>query len=1040
MIFGRAHKYDSLYPYYEASAGLPGGNHTKWKRHFIGEIDGLRGQHNNTDLMVSLQQYGTRSSIEGEKSWAHLCFDFDDSNGNIDTCLKDAIAVKDHFTALGLGPEFLRLFFSGSKGFHLVVFGPAIGAFPTENLHLIYKQYASFLKHFLGLTTIDLAIYTKRRLLRLYDSIHPKTGLYKIELDWSLVSGGVDAIRAKAQSPQGLLYDDSEYSEVFPEGSAQAFFDRFRQEQARIDEHVKSKPTKPIAVVSGSIPSCVQDLLTNHIRRSGDRNMGTMSLAAFYKDQGVPIADAEATIVEWALRTPKTLTSTTDDKTLTANTKSVVKSVYENNDFHFVCNVLRSAGMQCNQPCPFTTEADQEPETPPELHLAEASKAVYLDRKLRSHVFVSGKDEHPYIIPTRFKFSCGGGALNKDGEPSSKCLSCGMFRNWDGSDPRIVQEFEVNPRSRLLLELFQCKRSEQMPAVCGYMGIDHKCTKVKKEVLSYGNIEEVELCPNVGPQDLDNPMVTRRAFYFGHGLMDNTAYDIHLFTHPHPQSQHVVHIFGDAKPEIDDINEFTMTPEIYERLKIFQVKPGQDIAKQLDNIYEDLETNVCRIWNRREIMLVMDLSIHSVLFFTFQQNRVKKGWVEVTVVGDSGQGKTAVADAFIEHYRVGERYGAESANRTGMLWTWRQTAQGSWLLSWGFIPRNDRRVVVLDEMKDANQEDLKKMSEMRSSGQLHAAGPRSGTTNARTRLIFLTNTASGRQLATYDYGIESLTEIFRANEDIRRIDLALAVRSGDVASDIMNRQTADIPVVPHVYESDLCHQLVMWAWTRRVHQVEIEPDAESAIIRESMVISQKYTSAIPLVEPSDQRNKLARLSVALAARLFSTPDGHRLVVKQEHVEFVSHFIQRIYDHPSMDYQGYSIKNPIDVGSNMDYGALELEWEKLPGNRILATVLLRYKTFTKSCIQDGGGFSKDSIRWIMKYLISEGLVRSHGRGYSKTEKLISFLKRYTQDHPMTSHDRDTIEETGGWDERAQPDHDDSFLGSIDPPDSNEPPPF
>src|SRR5207249_477339 len=62
---------------------------------------------------------------------------------------------------------------------------------------------------------------------------------------------------------------------------------------------------------------------------------------------------------------------------------------------------------------------------------------------------------------------------------------------------------------------------------------------------------------------------------------------------------------------------------------------------------------------------------------------------------------------------------------------------------------------------------------------------------------------------------------------------------------------------------------------------------------------------IPIVEPADQRLKLARLSVALACRLFSTPDGKEVTVTIDHVEYVVAWLNQIYSNPYMAYHEYS---------------------------------------------------------------------------------------------------------------------------------------
>ena len=94
---------------------------------------------------------------------------------------------------------------------------------------------------------------------------------------------------------------------------------------------------------------------------------------------------------------------------------------------------------------------------------------------------------------------------------------------------------------------------------------------------------------------------------------------------------------------------------------------------------------------------------------------------------------------------------------------------------------------------------------------------------------------------------------------MRRLDFAVAVVSGEVDSNIVNRSISDMPVVPHVYDSDLCRARVTWAWSRRPEQIKFTPEAVAEILKLSAEMGSKYTSRIPLVEPADQRLKNSKI-------------------------------------------------------------------------------------------------------------------------------------------------------------------------------------
>lgn len=75
----------------------------------------------------------------------------------------------------------LRVFFSGSKGFHLYIPAAMMGITPSENISRYFKAFAAKILKPIGVS-YDPLIYDIVRLWRVSNSINSKSGLYKIEL------------------------------------------------------------------------------------------------------------------------------------------------------------------------------------------------------------------------------------------------------------------------------------------------------------------------------------------------------------------------------------------------------------------------------------------------------------------------------------------------------------------------------------------------------------------------------------------------------------------------------------------------------------------------------------------------------------------------------------------------------------------------------------------------------------------------------------------------------------------------------------------
>lgn len=609
-----------------------------------------------------------------------------------------------------------------------------------------------------------------------------------------------------------------------------------------------------------------------------------------------------------------------------------------------------------------------------DLTLSDSSLAKYSGKKIAVNVMVSGKSTAPYIIPGKFTVWCNGGDFKQ-------CKTCKLQ---GGEFKKTLTHKDI-----VALELIGVTKGNQLSAIKNLVGIG-KCSKADIKVEEEINIEEIRMIPQISFSTEENEYVTRMGYHIGHGLKANRNYTIEGYVWPEPKKEYATILFNKAIPAQDNIDTFKMTPEIYESLKIFQ--PEGKISEKLDDIYNDFASNIIRIWGRQDLMLAVDLVFHSALSFNFQKDRVSKGWLTLLVLGDSGSGKTTTVNKLIEHYNLGERISGENATEAGLIGALTQV-QNSWMISWGRIPLNDRRLLVVDEFSGLSKEIIAKFSDLISTGIASITKVMTEQTHARTRIIMMSNPREGRQLITYQHGIEAIKTLINKNEDIRRLDFALTVASGEIPVDWLNRESSEIPEVEHKYNSQACRSLVLWAWSRKPHQIIFEQDAEDEILRVTKRMAKLYTSQIPLVEPADQRFKIARLSVALAMRLFSSDDGESVIVKKNHVNFIEYYLNQLYAKQSMAYDQYS-KIAKETTELSDEGRTKIlmEFNALPNSIELINVLMDNQSFKKEDIQTQMGYDKNEITDVIKFLSRNHLIKLFPRiGYVKTGKLITLLK-------------------------------------------------
>lgn len=410
------------------------------------------------------------------------------------------------------------------------------------------------------------------------------------------------------------------------------------------------------------------------------------------------------------------------------------------------------------------------------------------------------------------------------------------------------------------------------------------------------------------------------------------------------------------------------------------------VKAKFDEIHADLEANVTKIYMRRDLITAFDLVVHSVLNFFFQKDLVRKGWVEALVMGDTRCGKSETSDRLARHYRVGEVVTGENVSLAGLVGGMQQT-QKTWSITWGKLPLNDRRAVIIDEASGLPVEVISRMSGVRSSGVAEIIKIQTERTLARVRLLWQSNPRGKRPLASFNSGIDAIQDLIGHPEDIARFDFAMTVATSEVPLSIINAKQR--PSVPHRFTSDLCQRLVHWAWSRKPDQVVFAKGAEDACLEHASALSRRYVP--PLVEGAEQRIKLARLAVAAAARVFSSDaGGQRVVVLPTHVEFVAEFLDEIYRKPSMSFDVYSKAKLAEVHLE-DANAVQAEVDRLPPDFV--ALLSEAPIFTAADLQDFAGISREDAIALASFLVRKRCARKGKFGYYKLPAFIRFLREY-----------------------------------------------
>lgn len=580
-----------------------------------------------------------------------------------------------------------------------------------------------------------------------------------------------------------------------------------------------------------------------------------------------------------------------------------------------------------------------------------------VDKPLAMQVTVTGKRIPSYLVPKVVEFSCDKGA-------GPKCKNCSI----DSTDGLVRQE--IGPDSPLILAMVNTTDASLGKVIKTHFEVNTSCPRVTMNPLSHRTVEEIYVRPSIevqagGPtQDFTHRKVISAA---SHDLSGNQTVDLFGTIRPDPNKQtNEFQAWKVEKPK-NTLESFKMTPEIREQLEVFQC--DDDPLGKLHEIADELAGHITKIYHRPEMHIFMDLVIHSGLYFELGERGMKKGWLDAIIVGDTRTGKSEAAAKLISEYGMGEMISCESVSFAGVMGGLDRIGDGQWIVQWGSVPTNDRRVVVLDEASGLHPEHWAQLSDLRSSGVAKITKIRNEQAMARTRLLWLANPREAR-MDDFTYGVNALRPLVGNNEDLARFDMAMGVFSSDVDAGLINAFHHDVPTRKH--DREALRNLIRWCWTREAQDIVIGKRAMNLILERATALGHRYVDRPPLV--LDAAPKLARVAVAVAMRTYSADSRDRCVVRPDHVDAADRFLQTLYDNPSFGYGVISDQRNADRSEaieGMD-GIISYIVER-PG---LMRFLKHTPVFERRAVETVLNLSPDMANsvinelWIMKAVIFE----------------------------------------------------------------------
>ncbi len=436
------------------------------------------------------------------------------------------------------------------------------------------------------------------------------------------------------------------------------------------------------------------------------------------------------------------------------------------------------------------------------------------------------------------------------------------------------------------------------------------------------------------------------------------------------------------------------TVDVNELLQSFVCEDSfEAMQRRADEIGAGLAAAIYLAGEQTELMTLLTALVHvsPTNVVLPDGRRLRYGPLQGLIVGESGSFKTTATSDLSEQLGLAELATSDTTTRAGLLYR----VRGRGVVP-GLLPRNDRRMVVVDEFHKTRPQEIRAATCARSSGILRVDSCNSAVFEMQTRLLCIGNLrhrgsrglngSESISLADLDAGI--LGTGFLEPEDIRRFDFAAVVGRVDAKA-----------VQPTVEPMDMNRfsKLVRLYW-----QIGIQGDDECIwsptacdVAREvAAALNERFeTPLLPLLGP-DSQDKVFRLAAA-AARLMPTEADGRIHITESHVRWAGFVLFRVYELPTNGLAEIAGRDRQREGG-VEHSEMEVLFYDLlvevPEIPVVLRLLAHRSSITTGELAIKADVAIRTMGTRVRFLKQVGLLTSHGRAGLKPTLLMRQLIR------------------------------------------------
>jgi hypothetical protein len=153
------------------------------------------------DIITYIKTNQSVSGYKGKVYCEAIWIDLDNEKDVNATRLETIELIKRLNREYGISPDDVYIYFSGKKGFHIAIHNSFVGFSHTTPVDP--AKVKDFVRRLtVGLKNVDLIIYEPVRIFRIENSLHEKSGMYKIRLSFDELQCEMEDIYTLAKSPR----------------------------------------------------------------------------------------------------------------------------------------------------------------------------------------------------------------------------------------------------------------------------------------------------------------------------------------------------------------------------------------------------------------------------------------------------------------------------------------------------------------------------------------------------------------------------------------------------------------------------------------------------------------------------------------------------------------------------------------------------------------------------------------------------------------------------------------------------------------------